>query len=90
MNFDEADQRFQAWLEARLLSRADLSADDIRIDIIRWTDGKSRKRYCVRANVLAVGAAHPTHETAAGAPPSAQPASHTAGRVPELASRKPG
>jgi hypothetical protein len=48
---DEAQRRLAEWLrETGLDARA--LGDDLLLDVIRWGDGRTRHRYCVRRSAL--------------------------------------
>src|SRR2546428_1050753 len=51
-DFATADRLFGEWLAEHGLSRSDLLADDIRIDLVRMRDGRSAKRYRVRTSFV--------------------------------------
>jgi hypothetical protein len=50
-DFATADRLFEEWLASREIDRAK-SADDIRVDFVRDTEGRATKRYRVRRHLL--------------------------------------
>jgi hypothetical protein len=52
-SFADADGRFAKFLSEGEIERDDIADQDIRIDIVRASDGQSKKRYFLRRSVLA-------------------------------------
>jgi hypothetical protein len=50
--FGQADEEFRRWLRLKDLDRAAIPDGDIRVDIVRDFDGRSKRRYLVRKRVI--------------------------------------